>query len=185
VRTFIAIDLEGGLKAALRELVGKLETLADNVKWVNAGGLHLTLKFLGETPDEKAAEIAETLRPLCAGHAAFPMRFKGMGFFPPGRNHPRVIWVGVESDRRLAGLQTDIEEAVRKFGYEREKRDFRPHLTVGRVRFPARMDRLLQEVERRAEEFFGEMPVVKVTFFRSVLAPSGAEYSVLGEFPLS
>jgi 2'-5' RNA ligase len=185
VRTFVAIDLDEDLKAGLRTLVSGLERLADNVRWVSAAGMHLTLKFLGETPDETAGGIEDALRPLCAKHVSFAMRLKGMGFFPPGRSRPRVIWVGVESEPRLAELQADIESALMKFGYEREKRDFRPHLTVGRTKYPARMDRVLQEIERRRDEFFGEMPVVKVTFFRSVLTPAGAEYSVLGEFPLS
>lgn len=185
MRTFVAIDLDAGLKEKLEALVGELGRLADNVRWVNAAGMHLTLKFLGETPDDKAAAFETALRTLTGKHPSFPMRLKGMGFFPPGRSHPRVIWAGIETGPRLAALQNDIEVAAEEIGYEREKREFHPHLTLGRVKFPGRMDMVLQEIEERRGEDFGEMLVIKVTFFRSVLKPSGAEYSVLGEFRLT
>jgi 2'-5' RNA ligase len=185
VRTFIAIDLDGGLKDKLEALVGEFSRLADNVRWVRPAGMHLTLKFMGETPDHKASAMAEALRALSGRHKSFPMRLRGLGFFPPGRSQPRVIWVGIESGPELGLLQREIEAAAEKLGYEREKREFHPHLTLGRVKFPGRMDRVLGEIEKRRDEDFGEMSTARLTFFRSVLKPEGAEYSVLEEFRLA
>jgi 2'-5' RNA ligase len=185
VRTFVAIDLDEHLKTDLLALIGGLARLADNVRWVSDAGLHLTLKFLGETSDDQAAAIAGVLKSVCAQFPSFGLKLKGLGFFPPGRRSPRVIWVGIESQPRLMSLQRDVEAAVEKLGFEREARAFQPHLTLGRVKFPGRMDALLGEIERRREEDFGETAAVKATFFQSVLKPAGAEYSVLAEFPLS
>ena len=184
MRTFIAIDLDAPLKEKLESLVRELAPLAPNVRWVQGAGMHLTLKFLGETPDEKAAAIGEALRSIAGRSPRFSLRLRELGAFPPGRRQPRIIWVGAHGGPPLAALQKDIESAAAGFGYEPEQREFHPHLTIGRVKFPGRMDRLLEEMAKQKERDFGEMEAVRVTFFRSVLSPGGAEYSVLGEFSL-
>jgi 2'-5' RNA ligase len=184
MRTFIAIDLDSPLKEELKALVRDLAPLASHVRWVQAGGMHLTLKFLGETTDDKAAAVAAALQAIVAGRPRFMMRLVGMGVFPPGRRLPRVVWVGVESGPQLPAVQKEIESAASGLGFEPEQREFLPHLTLGRVRFPGPMERLLQEMDSLAGRDFGKMEVGRLTYYRSVLAPGGAEYSVLGEFSL-
>jgi 2'-5' RNA ligase len=184
MRTFIAIDLDAPLKEALRALVRDLAPLAANVRWTQAAGMHLTLRFLGETSDEKAAAIGAALQAIAAGSSRFKMRLKGLGAFPPGRGVPRVLWVGVEAGPQLAAVQKGIESAAAGLGFEPERREFQPHLTLGRVKFPGRLERLLEEMGSLQGRDFGEMEVGRLTFFRSVLTPGGAEYSVLGEFRL-
>jgi 2'-5' RNA ligase len=85
----------------------------------------------------------------------------------------------------LLALQEDVEREMEKLGFEREKRRFHPHLTLGRVKFPSRLDLLVQELEKHRAEKFGEMSVRKFTFFQSTLKPSGAEYTVLKELGLA
>ena len=184
MRTFIAVDLDSPLKDELKALVRGLAPLAANVRWVQAGGMHLTLKFLGETTDDKAAAVAAALQAIVAGRPRFMMRLVGMGVFPPGRRLPRVVWVGVESGPQLPAVQKEIESAASGLGFEPEQREFLPHLTLGRVRFPGPMERLLQEMDSLAGRDFGKMEVGRLTYYRSVLASGGAEYSVLGEFSL-
>ncbi len=74
---------------------------------------------------------------------------------------------------------------MEKLGFPREKRPFHPHLTLGRVRFPTRLDLLIQELDKHRGRRFGEMRVEQFTFFQSTLRPSGAEYTVLKEFCLA
>lgn len=185
MRTFVALDLDEPLKKDLLGLIGGLARLAGNVRWVNAAGLHLTLKFLGDTPDDKVPVIADDLKLVCAKFPPIRLKLRGLGSFPPGRRPPRVIWVGIESQPILVSLQREVESAVVRFGFEREARSFQPHLTLGRVKFPGRLEALLREIERRREEDFGETPVARVTYFQSILNPSGAEYKIISEFPLS
>jgi 2'-5' RNA ligase len=184
MRTFIAIDLEAPLKRNLEALIAELRPMGQNVRWVNAEGMHLTLKFLGEIPDLKAGPISDALEHIAGACPAFPLRLKGTGYFPPGRRDPRVLWVGVEGDHRLMVLQKDVEAAMEKMGFEREKRDFHPHLTLGRVKSPGRLGPLLLELDKRQGTDFGGMTVDRVTFFRSTLRPSGAAYSVIAEWRL-
>jgi 2'-5' RNA ligase len=184
MRTFIAIDLDEALKKSLAELIDELKPLAGNVRWVNATGMHLTLKFLGEIPEEEVAGISTVLEDVAPRHHPFPLLLQGSGAFPPGRRTPRVFWVGVAPVPALISLQEDIEREMEKRGFERERRSFRPHLTVGRVKFSAPLDTLVGVLQRHEERVFGEMNVHRFVLFRSILRPSGAEYSVLKEFSL-
>jgi 2'-5' RNA ligase len=184
MRTFIAIDLSPEIKGRLAEFVGRLAPLGRGVKWVTKDAMHLTLKFLGEINETQVAEIESGLRPTASKFNPITLTCRGAGVFPPGSARPRVLWVGVEAGPDLALLQEDIDQCCEKIGFAREARPFHPHLTLGRVKTPADIRAVLEEFDRARTEVFGRMIVQRVTFFRSQLRPSGAEYSVLGEFPL-
>ena len=184
MRTFVAIDLDPDLKTRLAAFIDELRPLAKNVRWVNAPGMHLTLKFLGEIGDGDVAGISAALEGAVRGRQTFPLALRGTGAFPPGRRHPRVLWVGIDQVPGLVSLQAEIETAMEKRGFEREARPFHPHLTLGRIKVPAPLDRLVAELERNREREFGEMTVGRFVFYRSILKPSGAEYSVLKEIKL-
>ena len=184
MRTFIAIDLDEGIKKELAALVEELRPFGKNVRWVGPGGMHLTLKFLGETSDSGFQEACGALQQIIGRHPAFSLVLKSTGVFPPGRRDPRVLWVGVEDNPSLIELQADVERGLEKLGTEKEKREYHPHLTIGRVRFPSRLDALLAEFEKSRGRPFGGMRVSRVAFFQSILKPSGAEYTVLAEFRL-
>ncbi len=184
MRTFIAIDLDDGIKKELTALVEEFRPLGKNVRWVSLAGMHLTLKFLGEIAAPASQEVCRTVEQIAGRHPAFPLVLKGTGVFPPGRRDPRVLWVGVAENPSLVGLQADVERGLEELGWEKEKREYHPHLTLGRVKFPSRLDALLAEFEKNRDRSFGGMQVLRVTFFQSTLKPSGAEYSVLAEFRL-
>lgn len=184
MRTFIAIDLDDGLKKALEALIGELRPLARSVRWARAEGMHLTLKFLGEIREADAARVSSTLDEVALRHRAFGLVLEGTGAFPPGRSNPRVLWVGAAPEPHLLALQEDIDKEMDKLGFEREKRRFHPHLTLGRVRFSSGLEPLVQEMRKYQDHKFGGMAVRKFTFFQSTLKPTGAEYSILKEYPL-
>jgi 2'-5' RNA ligase len=184
MRTFIAVDLDDALKKSLGALIDELRPLAGNVRWVGASGMHLTLKFLGETGAEDVAEISSVLEGIARRHRPFPLLFQGTGAFPPGRRNPRVFWIGTVPVPALVLLQEEIEREMEKRGFEREQRPFHPHLTLGRVRFPGPLDTLVQGMQRHRERKFGEMNVRGFVFFQSLLKPSGAEYTRLKELNL-
>lgn len=189
IRTFIAIPLPGDLLDQLAQVQQRLEREVPprSVRWVRAGGIHLTLKFLGDTPVAKLPQIKAALAAVARNAPPSTFTVEGLGCFPNLRR-PRVIWVGVqEPTGRLAALQDAIEEVVTPFGYPPEGRGFTPHLTLGRVnrRVPpgdrALIGRAVSAVDVGR---LGEAPADRFVLFRSVLKPTGAEYSVLAEFPL-
>jgi len=184
MRTFIAIDLDKEIKVTLSALIEELRERNKNIKWVRQEAMHLTLKFLGEIKEEKIPEIVNTLEEITKDYRPFFLKIKGTGYFPLEKKNPRVLWTGVEADEALISLQQRLESELEEIGFPKEKRTFHPHLTLGRVKVPSSIQETVRELERDKESVFGEMTVNKLTFFQSILKPSGAEYIALSEFQL-
>lgn len=148
---------------------------AQGVSWVRSENLHLTLRFLGVAEDTQIAALREGLTAVSARHEGFVATTEKSGCFP-NRRRPKVIWAGVaDADGRLGALQRDVEGVVCAAGWEPEERDFRPHVTLGRVR---------AEVRPPRSKWSGELPrlqvpVKAVELIESVLKPTGAEYRTL------
>lgn len=183
LRCFVAVTLPPAVKQPIEKVVAVLRDSGGDVKWVPGENLHLTMKFLGATDEEKVDGIIAALRGKVSPHPPFYIRISGVGSFPGGR-HPRVIWVGIREQGRLEEIYRSVEEAVREFGYPPEGRPFAPHLTVGRVRSGKRLAEVLKRLEEHRAADFAELEVRGVTLMKSELKPGGAEYSSLAEIPL-
>ncbi len=133
LRSFIAIELSEVLKKALAEFQQELGKCGADVRWVRPDNIHLTLKFLGNIEEDKADAIAEKIKGTCKGQPGFELAISGAGVFP-GKRSPRVLWAGIVLNDNIMTLQEGIEEAMASLGFEREKRRFSPHLTLGRFR---------------------------------------------------
>ena len=188
IRSFIAVELSSELLARLGDLQARMrgDLPSGLVRWVRPGGIHLTLKFLGDVPAKESKAIAEAVRTACAPHPPFSFSVGGMGCFPNSRR-PRVVWVGVEeSSGTLARLQRDAERALKPLGFPAEKRAFSPHLTLGRVKGRDQSAiQALGEYVDRASVKVGHMQVTSVHLMRSELLPGGAVYTELAVAPLS
>lgn len=190
LRTFIAIELDEPLRVAIARVQNKLrrQTPDGSVKWVAPDGIHLTLKFLGDTPAGRVPEIEVALRAACAGSAPFVFSVEGRGCFPNCRR-PRVIWVAVrDTGQRLAQLQTAVEAHVAPLGWPTEARGFSPHLTLGRVSKnadPMQEAAVGQVVEKSVVEQVGSQRVIAVNLIASELRPTGAVYTTLLSVPLA
>ncbi len=146
--------------------------------------MHLTLKFLGEIQPRDFSEIDGLLQKIAASTSPTRARLRGMGSFPH-LNRPRVIWIGIEpDDDRLAALHSSLDKALQEIGFPREKRGFRPHLTLGRVRSGRGKSSLIETVETNARVDLGYLPIDELTFFESDLRPQGAIYTALGRYRL-
>lgn len=189
IRAFIAIELPNPLKASLMELQGRLkeQTPPRAVRWVRPEDIHLTLKFLGQTPVDRIEGIVRALSSACAPFSPFTYSVGGLGCFPNLRR-PRVIWVGVqEPTSALSRLQGAIEGACAELGFQRERRAFHPHLTLGRLRdrVPAQERRAIGELIQRAEAAsLGAGAAKGISLIRSDLRPTGAVYTTLREIEL-
>lgn len=189
IRAFIAIPLPGSLLNELAALQRCLEKQVPprSVRWVQPGGIHLTLQFLGDTPIERLPAIQEALTTVARNASGCTFTVGGLGCFPNPRR-PRVVWVGVqEPSGRLAALQDAVEAAMEHFGYTPEGRGFTPHLTLGRVQRRASNREAAQVGEAIAATPVGQLAEVladRFALIRSVLRPTGAEYTTLTEFPL-
>ncbi len=178
IRTFISLELPGSVKQAVEGLKEHLMASGGDVKWVKIQGLHLTLKFLGQIPSEKVPAITGALDPIAVRERLFKVTLKGVGAFPSLRN-PRVVWVGLEGDNRLARLQSYVEDAITRLGFESETRPFKPHLTLGRVRSPRRRQALIDALESKAAWESGTCELSEISLMKSELKPGGVVYTPL------
>jgi len=190
LRTFVAIELPESLRARLEEVQGQLEAEAPArvVRWARPEGIHLTLKFLGDVPLSKLANIQAALARAAATVPPFQFEVKGLGCFPDMRR-PNNVWVGVqEASGTLARLQQAVEEHLSPLGYPPEGRAFHPHLTLGRTQRYARPQELRQFgelVARTPLNSLGTVQVAGVSLMKSDLRPDGAIYTRLAFVPLS
>ena len=185
LRTFIALPLPAEWIALLGELIDHLDSAASGgVRWVRPSGIHLTLKFLGAIDPALAPRILDGLLESVGGAASPALSLSGLGTFP-NRNNPRVVWAGVSGDMEtLADLQQRVETLAVGLGWAAERRPFRPHLTIGRVRdriSPAERRRLTAAISNCAVPRLASWRPDAVRLYKSELTPRGAIYTNLGE----
>lgn len=190
LRLFIAVELSADVRSALAATqVNLRRQLPQNaVRWTNPDGIHLTLKFLGDTPAERVAAIAQAMAAAAGSFGPFSFTVAGFGCFPNPRR-ASVLWVGVpEVPNALAGLQRAVDLQLTLLGYEKEKRSFSPHLTLGRVDkkiSSGDRERLAGVLTQTKVGVLGTVPVEEVILFQSDLRPGGAVHTALARIPLA
>ena len=175
IRAFVAVDLEPQTVQQIAETIVQLRPRMPGIRWLAPANFHLTLKFLGDVDEAKVAPIAAALeRELCP-FSCFTINAKGLGVFPDLRR-PRILWVGLAGGE-LNALASRVEKALVPFGFVAERREFTPHLTIGRWReFKGSSKELGDEIAKWSGHDFGRSNVEEVILFQSVLKQEGAVY---------
>lgn len=183
MRLFIAIPLSASAEADVAGILRRLRAREWSVRWVRDRGLHVTIKFFGETTTDRVDAIVEMLTFATAGIHPLTMALSAAGAFPSGRQ-PKVIHLGIDADPALELLQDRIERGAEALGFPPEGRPFRPHITLGRVREGHRLpDGWQTELERipAGEAFLAD----RVVLFESELTPTGPSYAIRHEVVLT
>jgi RNA 2',3'-cyclic 3'-phosphodiesterase len=183
IRAFLAIPLAPAVVDVIQEvqqvLQQKLPT--DYVRWVRPDQLHLTLRFFGNVATEDLAGIEAATRQACVGIGPFQLSTQDAGFFP-NRRAPRIVWVGLTGEvEQLKKLQQSIEEYTQQWGQPPERREFQPHLTIGRIKHPnaGACESLAKSAEAWAGRGSGDWQVDGLELIHSVLSPNGSTYARL------
>jgi 2'-5' RNA ligase len=192
VRLFVAAEPSGQVRQEAGRWAARLRTAleeadaAHGIRWVPVENLHLTVWFLGEVSDVRAAPILDTLaRPLAV--PAFELHLAGFGAFPPS-GPPRVLWMGVTRGlRELALAHDEIGLRLLRWGFSPEPRAYSAHLTLARIKEPPRpaARAALRQALVREEADAGSCRVQELTVFRSRTSPRGAVYEALLRVPLA
>ncbi|MGA9363974.1 MAG: RNA 2',3'-cyclic phosphodiesterase [Bacteroidota bacterium] len=184
IRSFIAIDTAPEVKAAIVDVEERLRSTDAKVRWESIEKFHITLKFLGNVEEPKAHSLESRLEEVLRPFSAFNMTYQGVGCFP-NQHHPRVIWIGAENeDGTLRRIQETIEGVAESFGFQREERQFHPHITIGRVKGSRNLKVLVSELGNTA--FAPHSSLIKeVLMMKSDLKPSGSVYTVLRRLQLN
>jgi 2'-5' RNA ligase len=182
MRCFVGIPMPEEYQRILERITEAWRgSLSSRVSWTKKGNWHLTLFFLGDVEEATLAPLRESLAGVRM--PAFAFQASGGGFFPPGKR-PRVIWAGVRKGAQECGrLASMVESAVHPLGFVSDKQEFRPHLTLGRIKQAKRDDwsALLGYLNRVR---WPEVTIDSFVLWQSTLKASGPEYSALERYPL-
>ena len=133
-RTFVALPLSRAVKQLAAHWMQRLNESAQNVKWVAVDNLHLTLKFLGEVPTVELAEICQRVTSAVSAWPPLEIECDHLGAFPSS-SRPRTLWLGVGAGaEQVSQLQEAVEQSLQPLGFRRERRQYHPHITLGRLR---------------------------------------------------
>jgi RNA 2',3'-cyclic 3'-phosphodiesterase len=184
IRAFLAVDPP---EEVFREIIKIQERLRKaiqgDIRWVRPEGIHLTLKFFGYVYQSDIANISSVVKNGVANMRALSLNVRSLGAFPTA-TRPRVLWLGIDGDTdALIGLQAKIDTGFQEYGFKKEERPFRPHLTLARVKEPKGLVGLAEAVKKNEGYVAGSFTVSGLTLFKSDLRPTGAIYTKLSYFP--
>lgn len=168
------IKIYSSLKSGLRH---------DKINWVPEQNIHITLKFFGETAEDKIDDICEVLDDVARRHQAFQIHLQNIGIFGSSYD-PRVIWFGMDQNAAIGQLADDVLKSVEEIGWERDRQNFRPHLTVGRIKNISDKRVFQQTIAKFKNSELRKFPVNSFYLFESKLRPQGPVYEVVEEFRL-
>jgi len=184
IRCFAAIALPQSVKQALAPAQRRLAASGPKASWVALDQLHLTLRFLGEVPDELAADYANRMGDALAAVPSFGLRVCGVGCFP-NPTEPRVVWAGVEGETNaLKTVAAIAEREAVAAGCSPEPRAFQAHITLGRIRDTWDLGSFPHALENQRSLDAGDFSVRRVTLYESRLRRGGPTYVKLEDFPL-
>jgi RNA 2',3'-cyclic 3'-phosphodiesterase len=174
-RIFIAIKVVVG-KTLFKTVSSLKSTLInEGIRWTSLDNIHITLAFIGETEENTIEMISSTLKESCEGTGKFELTMKGIGVFK-NLSDPRVIWTGIEPSENLAQLNNTIINVLNTAGIEIEQRNFKPHLTLGRIKYVTDKPALKYLIDKYQNVEIQKVPVNEVIIYESILKPTGSLY---------
>ncbi len=195
MRLFIALDIDDAIRERIARFVEAVQPFAPDARWVKPESMHVTLKFIGEQPDEALAAIKQALSQVEAPTAN--IEFRGYGFFPTP-NSARVFWVGMQTGPQLVTLASAVDQNLSVLKIPKEDRPFSPHLTLARGAEDSgsprrskadRPNRIFQILQNRLAALpapeFGTMTSREFFLYQSQLSPKGSKYTKLARFELA
>ena len=179
LRTFISVTLPKKIVSLSEMLQTTVISKKDNLKWGNPGNIHLTLKFLGNTPFEAADEINEVLKEMVVSYDGMELNINGTGCFPK-IERPRVLWLGVGGEvGQLQEFVRDLNKKMEKLGFPLDENKFIPHITLARIKYPPKDTPDVSIYINTSYEPI-KFNINRIRFMSSELFPNGPIYSILG-----
>jgi 2'-5' RNA ligase len=186
-RLFVAVPLEESLRARVAEIVEDIratEPPKRGVRWVRLDGLHVTLRFLGPTLEDRVETLAGAVRRAAAGGGPFRVTIGGAGAFPP-TGRPRTIWLGIrDGAAELEALNQRLDDALVDAGWTHEERPFRAHLTLARADGVRAGPATAAALREAAANLALESTVDRLVLYESITGDGRARYVIRAEEPL-
>lgn len=179
-RVFAAIELSSKIQTRIEKQIQTLKAaVPDNrASWSRPENIHLTLKFFGNVPQRRIPRISEAAARVVKQLSKFQIQIENTGAFPKV-SQPRVLWIGVSDPTgELSQLQQLFETECAVEGFEKETRDFSPHLTIARLRRPEGAKALAETNQKLGFESMS-VEVNELVVFRSEPSSKGSKYTAL------
>jgi 2'-5' RNA ligase len=184
-RIFLAIDLPRALRKSLAAWTSRAQPAPGKIRWVQPGNLHVTLHFLGDVADDVLARLCRDARGIVSRKPAFAAEVRGIETIPPSGRRLRMIWALVAGNvQPLEELYDDLGACLGNLELPVERRRYRPHVTLGRIRSCPDARALRRAFAPFPDTVFGDLPVENVTIYSSTLTRKGPEYQALEKLPL-
>ena len=177
----IKIDPSEELSRLYYEMRNRLKH--EKIRWVAPGNIHITLKFFGETNEELIPAISEALNAAAGKHKPFDFELRDTGIFGSSYN-PKVIWFGIQRNEILTALAGSVFEELDARGWKRDRQNFVPHLTIGRIKHINDKQLFQKIMDDYAEVEIQSVSVREFLLYESILRKEGPEYKILECFML-
>ena len=194
MRLFLALDLSDAIRDRISTFLDGVRPFAPDARWMPLDSLHVTLKFIGEYPNDALDQLKHSLSTITARPPQIHVR--GYGFFPTAKS-ARVFWIGIDAGPELAALAARIDATTATLGIAKEDRPYSPHLTLARGSGASgsprrhkqdRPNRTFQHLQEKLAALpqpeFGIMTPREFFLYQSRLSPKGSTYTKLSAFPL-
>jgi 2'-5' RNA ligase len=182
MRLFTGIALSDNVAADITRLLDYLRPAAQ-LRWIPPYNLHITMKFIGEWPENRLDELIAALQPL-SNRPPIEIAASGIGWLP-NPHSPRVLFVGVKAGPELAQLAADTEDALVPLGIAKEIRKFKPHLTLARIKESTPLGPVRRSIAELASAEFGSFDANALNLYLSKTGPAGSIYTQLAEIPFA
>lgn len=156
----------------------------DSIKFVEKENIHITLKFFGETDERKIPDICKVFTKVALENPSFSLKINRTGIFGSSYQ-PKVIWFGIDENPLMQKLFRNIAEELKTIGYESDRQNFVPHLTIGRIRSITDKKQFQQTIEKYKTAYLQDAPVNGFTLYESILRREGPLYKVIQHFDFS
>lgn len=183
IRIFLALPLK--VQASLRTTCSKLQDQFSNEKlrWVRQENMHLTIRFFGDVEEERIVELADALKVALSDVPSGEICIKGLGTFE-NRSSYNVLWAGIEDPEPLREIKSITDEALKEIQPVKIHRNYRPHLTLARMKRIYERERFMDEIVRYEATDFGTYKLDRLVLFQSILGEQGPVYKELHEVVL-
>ena len=184
IRTFVAISTPNDAKNVKQMLISTMDQDKAEIRWVKHSNLHLTVKFLGFTPENDISSLSNDLDAIAKANSPFDLSVSGTGCFP-SESKPSVLFLGLSGNiNALSKLVKDTEVLMTDRGYPKLEKDYFPHITIARIKYPQKFSPNITSFLNSSYDSI-DFRVNHLQFFSSEILPEGVFYNLLGTFPLA
>ena len=182
-RLFVAVKIHPSAEFLKTYNSLKMGLKFSRITWVNPENIHITLKFFGETEEKWIPDISRVLKDVAARHNSFTCELVNVGIFGSSYS-PKVIWFGIDRSEPLKKLGIDILQSVEAIGWEPDRQNFVPHLTIGRVKEVPDKHLFQRIIAEHKKTWMQEVSVQEFYLYESILNLQGPVYKVIESYKL-